>query len=390
MGNGDDMAKRRFELPGIQELSKDQDRVLELPKEGQHLVVGGPGTGKTIVALLRARRHQRDGDPYEFLVYNHLLKGASARLFGGELSGDTWMAWFFRRFHEITGQAPPKRPAPNLGGFEPIDWDGVAEIARGCDPVTDAPFLVIDEGQDMPPRFYHTLVHLGYERYFVAADQNQQLKEEHSSVQDIAAALAVEADDVIELKENYRNSTLVARLAAAFRTDDIASPPVDLPTRSGVPAVLFDYTPGRFADVCLRIAKLVDRDPSKLVGVIAPNNKVRDRYLRHLRSAALGVGTGGFRLQTFYGDYRPEVRWDEGGVLVINAQACKGLEFDVAVLADIDDHQAPDLDALKKRFYVMVSRARDQVLLIRRRGEVSAIDAILPTDVSVLRREELV
>ena len=386
------MAKRRFELPGIQDLSKDQDRVLELPKEGQHLVVGGPGTGKTIVALLRARRHQRDGDPYEFLVYNHLLKGAGTRLFGGELSGDTWMSWFDRRFLDITGQSPPKRPPQKHGGFKLNDWDDVAEFVRGCDPITDAPFLVIDEGQDMPPQFYRTLVDLGYEPFFVAADQNQQLTDEHSSVQDIAAALVVEPGDIIELKENYRNSTPVARLAAAFRTDDIASPPVDLPTRRGIPAVLCDYAPGRFADVCQRILKLVDLDPSKLVGVIAPKNQVRESYLQRLvaESRDLDLDHGPPRIETSYTGHRPKVRWDEGGILVINAQNCKGLEFDVAVLAAIDDHYAPDLDALKKRFYVMVSRARDQVLLFRRRGEVSAIDHILPTDNSVLRREELV
>ena len=386
------MAKRRFELPGIQDLSKDQDRVLALPREGQHLVVGGPGTGKTIVALLRARRHQRDGDPYEFLVYNHLLKGASARLFGGELSSDTWMAWFFRRFHEITGQAAPRGAAATPGGFGPIDWDGVAEIARGCDPITDAPFLVIDEGQDMPPQFYQTLVDLGYERFFVAADQNQQLTEEHSSVQEIAAALAVEPDDVIELKGNYRNSTPVARLAAVFRTEDIASPPVDLPTRPGAPAVLCDYARGRFADVCQRILKLVDLDPTKLVGVIAPNNPVRKSYFQQLvaESRDLGRDHDHPRIETSYKDHRPKVRWDEGGILVLNAQNCKGLEFDVAVLADIDDHYAPDLDALKKRFYVMVARARDQVLLIRRCGRTGVIDSSLPTDDSVLKREELV
>ena len=32
------------------------------------------------------------------------------------------------------------------------------------------------------------------------------------------------------------------------------------------------------------------------------------------------------------------MRFDEGGILVINAQACKGLEFDTVVLADIDEH----------------------------------------------------
>ncbi len=384
------MAKRRFELPGIQDLSKDQDRVLELPKEGQHLVVGGPGTGKTIVALLRARRHERDGDCYEFLVYNHLLKGASTGLFGGELSGNTWTAWFFRQFREITGQAVPKRPAPNPGAFEPIDWNGMAEIVRGCHPITDAPFLVIDEGQDMPPQFYHTLVDLGYERFFVAADQNQQLTEEHSSVQDIAAALAIEPGNIIELKENYRNSRPVARLAQAFRTGDPTSPPVDLPTTSGAAAVLYDYAPEGFADCCGLILKFVDRDPAKLVGVIAPNNKVRQRYVDGLRDAARCLDNGAPRIETFFGEHRPAVRWDEGGVLVINAQTCKGLEFDVAVLSDIDAHYAPDLDALKKRFYVMVARARNQVLLLRRRGRSSDVDSSLPNDKGVLKREEIV
>ena len=385
------MARRGFELPGIQDLSKDQDRVLELPKEGQHLIVGGPGTGKTIVALLRARRHQRDGDPYEFLVYNHLLKGASAQLFGGELSGDTWMAWFFRRFHEITGQAAPRGVAATPGGFEPIDWDGVAEIARGCDPINDAPFLVIDEGQDMPPQFYQTLVDLGYERFFVAADQNQQLTEKHSSVRDIRVALAVEPGDIIELKENYRNSTPVARLAAAFRTKDVASPSVDLPTRPGDRAVLYDYVPGRFAEVCQRILKLVDLDPTKLVGVIAPNNRVREGFFQRLvaESRDLHLDQGPPQIETSYTGHRPRIRWDAGGILVINAQNCKGLEFDVAVLADIDDQYAPDLDALKKRFYVMVSRARHRVLLIRRRGRSSDIDSSLPAEESVLKREDL-
>ena len=41
------------------------------------------------------------------------------------------------------------------------------------------PFLVIDEGQDMPPQFYHALVALGFDRFFVVADQNQQITEKN-------------------------------------------------------------------------------------------------------------------------------------------------------------------------------------------------------------------
>ena len=76
------MARRKFELPGIQDLSKEQEAARALPKEGQHLIVGGPGAGKSVLALIRARRHLREDDDYIFLVFNHLLNKASSQLFG--------------------------------------------------------------------------------------------------------------------------------------------------------------------------------------------------------------------------------------------------------------------------------------------------------------------
>lgn len=61
------MAKRKFALPGIQELSKEQEDARALPKKGQHLIIGGPGTGKSVLALLRSRRHHIEKDNYLFL-----------------------------------------------------------------------------------------------------------------------------------------------------------------------------------------------------------------------------------------------------------------------------------------------------------------------------------
>ena len=397
------MAKRRFELPGIQDLSKEQEAVRALPKEGQHLIVGGPGTGKTVVALIRARRYQREQNDYVFLVFNHLLHRASAQLFPGELSGATWMTWFHEQFETLTGETPPLKPA-GPDGFRPIDWDRVNRVvsdrrASGGTTIADMPFLVIDEGQDMPPQFYRALVALGFERFFVAADQNQQIRDEHSSRRDIETELAIDTGDVIELKHNYRNCGPVAKLARAFYTGDPASPPVDLPSRRGSAAWLCEYAEGRFAGICRRIVKLVDRNPATLVGVIAPNNEVRERYLAGLRTAtgellkaARGLDNGAPRMETFFGRHRPDVRFDEGGILVLNVHACKGLEFDVAVLADIDRHPVPptDLDAARKRFYVMVARARERVILLRRHGAKSRIEEILPGDPAVLERKDLV
>ena len=65
---------RRFILPGIEELNKDQDEAIALPIEGRHLIIGGPGTGKSVVALLRARRLAKENMNFVVLVYNNTLK----------------------------------------------------------------------------------------------------------------------------------------------------------------------------------------------------------------------------------------------------------------------------------------------------------------------------
>ena len=165
----------------------------------------------------------------------------------------------------------------------------------------------------MPPQFFRTLVALGFERFFVAADQNQQIRDEHSSRRDIETELAIDTEEVIELKHNYRNSGTVAKLARAFYTGDPASPPVDLPSRHGPAALLCDYAERRFADICRRIVKIVDRDPAKLVGVIAPNNDVRKCFVEGLKAATGDLDNGVPRIETFFGQHRPEnVRFRRG------------------------------------------------------------------------------
>lgn len=385
------MAKRKFELPGIQGLSKEQEAARALPKEGRHLIVGGPGTGKSVLALIRARRHARDDDDYLFLVFNHLLDRASGQLFGDGLDSRTWDGWFRDLFSE-TAKQPVPRQSPDRNGYRAIDWHEVRETVRDLPVgVADPPYLVIDEGQDMPREFYSSLVDLGFERFFVVADQNQQIKEANSSRRDIQDSLVIDTGDVIELRANYRNRYPVARLAREFHTGDPASPPPDLPRgcRGAVPR-LFSYRSEDIAKVASRILRFADRDPRQLIGVIAPNNPVRERYLDALRSSDAKLDNGMPSVNTYYMGERAPVAFDEGGILVINAQACKGLEFDTVILADIDEHyhRRDDPDVAKRLFYVMVARARERVFMFQKKNGNNRIDEILPSDATVLRRED--
>ena len=387
------MAKRKFALPGIQDLTKEQEAARALPREDRHLIVGGPGTGKSVLALIRVRRHHQERDDYRFLVFNHLLHRASGQLFGAGFVGRTWFRWFLDTFEEITGQSVP-RLEPNDKGWKEIDWTGVDAIVQAL-PGGDErqrPFLVIDEGQDMPPEFYRALVKLGFDRFFVVADQNQQITDANSSRQEIQDCLALDPHDVIELRQNYRNHYRVARLAREFYTGDPASPPPELPAQaSGAVPILYRYEPDRLDEVARRILRLADRDPRQLIGVIAPDNRVRKRYVDALRSAEVGLDNSRPSIKTYHRESRAEINFAEGGVLVINAQACKGLEFDTVVLADVDEHYfrrgAPDV--ARRLFYVMVARARERVFLFMKHGGRKEIEDILPADRDVLRREDL-
>ena len=294
-----------------------------------------PLEGKSVLALIRARRYLREQNDHVFLVFNHLLNRASGQLFGDGLAGRTWVSWFLGRLEQITGLPVPRLESGN-NGFEEIDWAGVDEIVQALPDGGDRrpPFLVIDEGQDMPREFYSALVGLGFDRFFVVADQNQQITEANNSRKDIEGCLAIDTGEVIELRQNYRNHYPVARLAREFHTGDPASPPPELPgTAPGAVPLLYYYEQDNLDAVARGILRLADRDPRQLIGIITPTNRVRERYLEALRSVQVRLDNPRPTIETYHRENRAEVAFDEGGILVINAQACKGLEFDTVVLA---------------------------------------------------------
>ncbi len=390
---------RRFELPGIHELTKEQELIRGLPKKGCHLIIGGPGTGKTVMTLLRARRHCRSREDHQFLVFNHLLNKASRVLAGEDISTATWMRWFGELYGKCVGGRVPKREPEPGKTWRPYDWDATIRAVESLDNGALAgphPFLVIDEGQDMPPAFYDCLLNLGFGDIFVAADQNQQIGDQNSSREELRQGLDIGSGDVIELKKNHRNSLPIARLARAFFTGDAASPAPELPARGGsrrsthVPRLNY-YEAAALPRIAKRIWIHWDHDPRRLIGVVTPNNNIRRRWFDALRDAPVMLDNEKPLPLTHYGDYCPEIPWDCGGVLVINAQACKGLEFDTVVLADIDEHiqDDRDTDRTKKLFYVMVSRARERVVLFMKRGTESRIEEILPRADTILRRSEI-
>jgi len=123
-------------FPRWEELSDDEQKpIYNLPLDRTYIVTGGPGTGKTILAIHRAARlRKRYGEKakIKFLVFNKplMLYLRQALVETGLTNADdddnnsactaqTWHSWFYKFYYNKT-----KRKVPEIVDYEP-DWGKV-------------------------------------------------------------------------------------------------------------------------------------------------------------------------------------------------------------------------------------------------------------------------
>ncbi len=378
------MARRRCKLPDYGALTKDQDKATKLDRDGQFLVIGGPGTGKSVVALWRTIRHQQNND-HLFLTYNHVLKTFTSQYAVSDINNDTAYSWFYKTYCAITGKL-----VPNLDNFRP-DYDHIIRVYEraGVNNAADMHF-VVDEGQDLPQGFYESLMALGYENFFIVADQNQQITEEHSSIQELIDMLGLNRAEVIELKENFRNTKEIAALSRHFYTDKASAQP-ELPENctQEIP-VLYEYD---MVDNCVKmVLREADRDPDSLIGLIVTTEIKRKDYVHKLREMDIDRDHDKPSVSSYTASDKGNVGIDfsQGGIVVITDKSSKGVEFDtVFIVLDGLQLSAGDRNAMKKRLYVMTSRARKKLVLFKGASCDPAVSDLLPGDETILRREVL-
>jgi DNA helicase IV len=342
-----------------------------------------------VIALLRAKRLAALTQQHAFLAYNRLLIHYCRALAQPvEINADTWIGWFRRLWQDEFNS-----PVPDHGKPYEIDWPSVARKLASESHCSTRAFLVIDEGQDMPVAFYEALAYIGFKHFFVVADFNQVLFPEQSCNRgQLCDALGIESTSAVELRTNHRNSFSVARLAAHFCAliDDPQSPKPIIPsTRDSNTPILFAYDQLDWRRDLLAVAKriiaLADRNPRWLVAVLCPTNEICQRYQQALQAAAAELDgrldCGEARIVRLHQD---TADFTQGGIGVMTAQSCKGLEFDAVIVADV--HWYRDHRSNLQRLYVAVSRAVERVILLRDLAAPFPLDAKFPVDPTLLKR----
>jgi DNA helicase II / ATP-dependent DNA helicase PcrA len=391
-------------MPNLTDLDREQRRVYgSAPNDGSLLVVGAPGTGKTVMAIHRAHKLVELGQRPTVIMYNNVLMRFTS-------SGDTiatdvtvttmhkWTtSWWKRAFRTRTSP-------PHIAGSRwDFDWEEILRRVLASSRDDDGfreranwGHLIIDEGQDFEETMYQALgLILGLDIWegstgpalTVFADDNQMLQEQrNSSTGEIAFRLGLSQDSGRRflLKKNYRNTKEVASLAHYFQVNHPTGAS-DLPSRSGqVPSTIFV---NRVSELASYIVRKLASSPGKQIGVIIPGSKRHVKSMfRRLKEAAAeqdcivqGFLSGDENLNANTLDFEAT-----DSITVLHYRSAKGLEFDVVFFVKLENLNIDPDGGTSERmvFYVMSSRAREELFLaftgVDSGDEVPSAMALLP------------
>jgi DNA helicase IV len=382
-------------LPTYQELSEEQDSVYNMLLKGNHLVIGPPGSGKTVMAVYRANLLAGLGKkakvPFHFvmLVYNRPLEKYLQQAFTKLNITDTaktfhkWMWDWYRTYFRLN---PPNIPGET---FMP-DWNKILANVANKPDIPQIDHLIVDEGQDLPRDFY-VLAQLIAKNVTVFADENQRINPWNSTIEQIRICLRLPATGVLRLTKNYRNTRQIAEFAKEFYSDLQTGIP-ELPDRQGAkPLVLGIYgksawlsnsTTDSLGAQVEYVVRYYKSHPDERIGVAAPNMQQQHKLLVALvRNGVQNLHNIGTEKVDF-----DALDFGKTGITLLRYAHAKGLEFDAMFLPNLDRWETDTGgDMARMQFYVLTSRARKELFLMFTGSSLPAILTNVPEDLYRLR-----
>jgi hypothetical protein len=197
----------------VRELTEQQYRLLDfIAKRPRALISGGAGTGKTMLAIEKARRLARAEFNVLFICYNaNLAHWAQEQLAGSGVQAAT----FHGVCHEFISRAGMDVPLQDDGS---PDYDRFADCLLEALPLIDDRFdaVIVDEGQDFKEEWWVAVQSILDEPndgpLYIFYDDNQRIYER--------AGVFPMTDPPLTLTENCRNTKQIHQLVVMFYQGD--------------------------------------------------------------------------------------------------------------------------------------------------------------------------
>ncbi|MFB7546651.1 hypothetical protein [Streptomyces sp. NPDC056154] len=357
-------------FPSLVELTPDQYDVVELPFDGNHLITGPQGSGKTVMAVYRAWMQATAGRETSLITRSNLLSQYTAQ-FSGRLSEGFRVITFHRWLSDFWKKNFQEEP-PNDGEDEwSYDWPRmlIACLRRRPELMEG---LVIDEGQNLPHQFYE-LCGILENHVTVFADGSHSVDERQTTLVDIEKELDVDEETLL-LRTNHRTSREIALLADRFRVDTKFEN-AELPDRSGeVPHLMHCSTERPFVT---QLAQYISSHPDCTIGIICRTTELQREIHRQLSGLGLHSSVQSYISHDMN---RRTVDFSTHKTQIVNITSMKGLEFDIVFVPDLDSYADDPTGAMaRERFHALCMRARRELHFVYHGSREPEIVADIPT-----------
>jgi len=342
-------------LPNLSDFYPDQINALLAPADENLFIVGPPGSGKTTIAVQRAKNISYQGKRTLLITKNRMLASLARKL--GEQSFEVMTMNKFVptdygiRFNKLI----PKSP---YNSYQ-YDWDLItAHYEHSPTPSYD--HIIVDEGQNIPARFYPWVVKFGAHNVSIFADENQTTENsEHASLEDIRSAPMPAAKHLIY---NHRNTYEIAQVAEFFHRSLRVGAGIVPDERRGEKPALVSFD--NWEDISKKITNRF-RNRKSSIGIIVENIDIAQTLYniitRHLHGTTSRIDLYTHRAPE-YSEYNIDISQD--GITILTSKSVIGLEFDCVYLQDLP-RQANQLSlATQRRMYMLCARAKKELFLI--------------------------
>jgi superfamily I DNA/RNA helicase len=338
-------------LPNLDDLIGEQITIYDHSSDEHLFIAGPPGSGKTTLAVLRARFLKNLGLRTLVVTKNRMLKALVKQLGGGDVQANTMHSFVYRNYRDRI-----KEDVPQVNYI--FDWPAIIQAyeAAGIEPVLD--HLVIDEGQNLPKDFFHWAIRFAARTLTVFADEDQTTDSLRASFADICGA---GMPNPIRLSANHRNTPEIALVAEHFHRSSILPPANVQRAPSGETPSLKEIATW---DNIVSLVSIRFSNRGETIGLIVQRTQEVSDLKRRL-VAALPPGS---RIDTYLNTSGPgeelDIRMLEPGITVLTSESVIGLEFDAVYLHDLGRSLPCTVLDDFRRMYMLCARARNSLVLL--------------------------
>jgi DNA helicase IV len=393
-----DMPDFRFRLPAINELTRTQR--IALAEVNPLLVTGGPGSGKTVVSMFRFLRQIALNQNSIFFTYNRTLMSAirgtlrqRARILLPDLSEAeveevvenniaSIHEWYGDQFHDQL----------TTGDRDAIRQNFTSYVADRRE--VKYAELFIDESQDLRPVIIENAYRLA-EMVSCSADRSQDLHGHYPEPADDMIHEILNASRTTrrqELSANFRNTREIFAFARCFVPEDVNVQNINIDELPVGEEVDVRRNLSDTAQLSL-IVEIMEQNANSNIGIIVHSSKEIITIKEYLETGGYSCDANAPEAQSFSYYYSGMQPRDKAAMehrlqtpFIITFESCKGLEFDIVILAffnssewaltkfkksggvvERDANGAPKTWTTPNHYYVAATRARRQLYVLHDR-----------------------